>query len=332
MGGFPAARLTDPTVHGGMIVAGCLTVFIGELPAARIGDMHVCPQVIILVPHVGGPLIMGALNVIVGGVPQSRQSDMLICIGPPDSVMMGCPTVQVGMAGAAGGLGAILGAALAGLKNFVVGTQSVEIKGSPEYVKAVASDLQKFLTSPTGSKWAGAFGKTGKSITIKPIPASDTQANAFTIAKGSGAYPKADGSNGAGANSDIEFNPSLTMQYSASDGSNPTMQPHQILGHEMIHALHNAQGNNLAGNTQPAPYDNEEESQTIGVNGHDSDPITERQMAGDAGISNRPDHDSVTQMNYQDANGDWHAEQQDASGNWTDTKVPAPSGGGPPNH
>jgi uncharacterized Zn-binding protein involved in type VI secretion len=331
MGGFPAARLTDPTVHGGMINVGCLTVLIGNLPAARIGDMHVCPLVTVIVPHVGGPLVLGSLTVIVGGVPQSRQTDMLICVGPPDTVMMGEPTVLVGMAGAAGGLGAILGAALAGLKNFFSGAQTVEIKGSPAYIKTVASDVQKFLTTPTGTHWAEAFGKTGRTITIKPIPASQTQANAFTIAGGSGAYPKKDGSPGKGADSDIEFNPSLTMQYTASDGSTQTMQPSQILGHEMIHALHNGQGVNRAANTQPPPFDNEEESQTIGVNGHDADPITERKMAGDAGQSNRPDHDSVSKMTYQDSTGDWHVQQQDAGGNWTDTKVPAPAGGGPPN-
>ena len=27
------------------------------MPAARIGDMHVCPMVTVLVPHVGGPVL-----------------------------------------------------------------------------------------------------------------------------------------------------------------------------------------------------------------------------------------------------------------------------------
>src|SRR5215470_11838049 len=115
MGGFPAARITDPTAHGGMVTMGLPTVLIGGLPAARIGDIHACPMVTVLVPHVGGPFILGSFTVIVGGVPQSRVMDTLICVGPPDMLAMGAPTVLVGMAGAAGFLGLMKGLGLAGL-------------------------------------------------------------------------------------------------------------------------------------------------------------------------------------------------------------------------
>ena len=37
---FPAARLGDSTAHGGAIVLGCMTVLIGNQPAARLTDMH----------------------------------------------------------------------------------------------------------------------------------------------------------------------------------------------------------------------------------------------------------------------------------------------------
>jgi|SRR5579872_2313202 len=119
--GSPAARIGDPTVHGGTIVLGLPTVLIGGQPASRIGDMHICPLVTVLVPHVGGPLILGSFTVLTGGVPQSRVGDMLICIGPPDVVAMGCPTVLVGMAGGGLGFGAILGGLLLGVENFVSG-------------------------------------------------------------------------------------------------------------------------------------------------------------------------------------------------------------------
>jgi uncharacterized Zn-binding protein involved in type VI secretion len=112
--GFPAARLTDPTVHGGIIVApGCPTVLIGGLPAARITDMHTCPMVTVLVPHVGGPIILGSFTVLVGGMPQARQTDMLVCVGPPDMIMMGCPNVLVGMVGGGAGFSS-MGAGLSG--------------------------------------------------------------------------------------------------------------------------------------------------------------------------------------------------------------------------
>ena len=42
------------------------------MPAARIGDMHVCPLVTVLVPHVGGPVLPpGGLTVLIGGLPGS---------------------------------------------------------------------------------------------------------------------------------------------------------------------------------------------------------------------------------------------------------------------
>ncbi len=119
--GLPAARRGDPTIHGGIIVDGLPTVRIGGQLASRIGDMHLCPQVTVVVPHIGGPLILGSFTVRTGGVPQSRVGDMLICIGPPDVVAMGCPTVLVGMTGGGLGFGAILSGLMLGLENFASG-------------------------------------------------------------------------------------------------------------------------------------------------------------------------------------------------------------------
>ncbi len=65
-------------------------------PAARIGDMHVCPMVTGVVPHVGGPIALGCFTVLVGGMPAARMGDMAICVGPPDSIAMGSPTVYIG--------------------------------------------------------------------------------------------------------------------------------------------------------------------------------------------------------------------------------------------
>ena len=66
-------------------------------PAARLGDMHVCPMVTPgtpPIPHVGGP-ISGpcAPTVIIGGMLAARVSDMAVCVGPPDIIVMGSATV-----------------------------------------------------------------------------------------------------------------------------------------------------------------------------------------------------------------------------------------------
>jgi uncharacterized Zn-binding protein involved in type VI secretion len=92
----PAARMGDLTVHGGVIIIGCPTVLIGGQPAARVGDMHTCPLVTVLVPHVGGPVAMGSATVLIGGMPAARVGDVVTCVGPPDAVAMGCPTVLIG--------------------------------------------------------------------------------------------------------------------------------------------------------------------------------------------------------------------------------------------
>jgi uncharacterized Zn-binding protein involved in type VI secretion len=66
-------------------------------PAARITDMHVCPMVTGVVPHVGGPIIPPCCpTVIVGGIPQARVSDQAICVGPIDVIVKGSATVLVG--------------------------------------------------------------------------------------------------------------------------------------------------------------------------------------------------------------------------------------------
>ena len=96
LAGKPAARMGDPSVHGGSIVVGLPTVLICGQPAARMGDMHVCPVVTAGVPHVGGPIIMGSATVLIGGMPAARMTDMATCAGPPDSIAFGCPTVLIG--------------------------------------------------------------------------------------------------------------------------------------------------------------------------------------------------------------------------------------------
>ncbi|RLD08036.1 MAG: hypothetical protein DRI56_05970 [Chloroflexota bacterium] len=95
----PAARLGDPTAHGGTITLGFPTVLIGGQPAARVGDMHTCPMVtpgVPPVPHVGGPIIgPGSPTVLIGGQPAARMGDNCTCTGPPAAIVMGCPTVII---------------------------------------------------------------------------------------------------------------------------------------------------------------------------------------------------------------------------------------------
>jgi uncharacterized Zn-binding protein involved in type VI secretion len=67
------------------------------MPAARITDMHVCPMLTGPVPHVGGPILPpGGITVLIGTLPAARVGDMATCVGPPDSIVMGSTTVLIG--------------------------------------------------------------------------------------------------------------------------------------------------------------------------------------------------------------------------------------------
>ncbi len=66
------------------------------MPAARVGDMHVCPMVTGVVPHVGGPILPpGAPTVLIGGPPAAVLGTMATCAGPPDSIVKGSATVMI---------------------------------------------------------------------------------------------------------------------------------------------------------------------------------------------------------------------------------------------
>ena len=69
------------------------------MPAARVGDMHICPMVTPPVgpPHVGGPILPpGCPTVLIGGMPAARVTDMCTCVGPPDVIVKGSATVLIG--------------------------------------------------------------------------------------------------------------------------------------------------------------------------------------------------------------------------------------------
>ena len=97
---MPAARVTDqhvcpmvtpgvpPIPHeGGPIMPpGGVTVLIGGMPAARMGDMATC---------VGPPanIVKGSATVMISNMPAARLGDMTAHGG---SIVAGCPTVLIG--------------------------------------------------------------------------------------------------------------------------------------------------------------------------------------------------------------------------------------------
>ncbi len=92
---MPAAvRLGDTTNHGGTVTGpGVATVLIGGMPAAVVGDMHVCS----LPPNTHQPTVSafpsGSSTVLIGGKPAIRVGDACICGA---AAMVGLPTVIMG--------------------------------------------------------------------------------------------------------------------------------------------------------------------------------------------------------------------------------------------
>ncbi len=93
--------------------------------AARIGDMHVCPMVTGVVPHVGGPVLPpGTPTVLIGGMPAACMGDMCTCVGPPDTIIVGSATVLIG-----GKMAARMGDSTAHGGTIVLGCPTVLIGG-----------------------------------------------------------------------------------------------------------------------------------------------------------------------------------------------------------
>lgn len=90
-GGRPPAASAGDGESAGICSGGG-----GGRPQARISAMHVCPMVTGVVPHVGGLIALGYPTVLVGNMPAARIGDMVTCVGPPDSIIMGSATVVIG--------------------------------------------------------------------------------------------------------------------------------------------------------------------------------------------------------------------------------------------
>lgn len=165
--GKPAARLTDPTAHGGLIVGpGVPTVLIGKMPAATMGDNHVCPMVTPgtpPIPHVGGPITLGSTGVFIGKKPAARMGDMAVCVGPPSSIIMGCPTVLIGEAGSGSQAGSA-GAAAAAASTSV---------GSPKGISAIKIKTEEAKTQEAHQVELSFLDDAGKPVSGIPFVLKD---------------------------------------------------------------------------------------------------------------------------------------------------------------
>jgi uncharacterized Zn-binding protein involved in type VI secretion len=92
---MPAAvRVTDTTNHGGTVIGpGVATVLIGGMPAAILGDNHICSLPPNAHQPTASPFIQGSATVMIGGMPAVRVGDTCVCGA---SAVLGEPTVIIG--------------------------------------------------------------------------------------------------------------------------------------------------------------------------------------------------------------------------------------------
>lgn len=99
-----AARVMDLTTHGTpcMPGPGSTNVFIGGMPALRATlDQMVCTAPG-MGAHGGGPFVVGEPTVLINNMPAIRVGDFVAePNGGPNMIVVGCPTVMIGMPAAA---------------------------------------------------------------------------------------------------------------------------------------------------------------------------------------------------------------------------------------
>lgn len=269
-------------------------------PAARVTDMHTCPMMTPgtpPVPHVGGPILPPcAPQVLVGGLPQARITDMATCVGPPDIIAQGAATVLVQGLPAArqGDATAHGGVIVMGLPTVLIGGpafgarptsmvlrlrwgwppwewrltygDSIEIRPDPDdptfQSRALAALIRLDLTRNMHSAF-DAIEASGRRVIIenyRPGPGDDPY-NAYCTAHDiDGALDP-----NRGSDSTVTWNPDV--HGFGPPGTTPDWQQpgsDVILGHELIHATHNATGTH-GDNWQNDQVAVDEERNTVGL-------------------------------------------------------------------
>jgi uncharacterized Zn-binding protein involved in type VI secretion len=91
--GAPAAKAAEEAVKAGAAAAmgSALT------SAAGGSDIHACATPLPIPPHGPGIVITPSATVIISNFPAARQGDEILeAVGPPNKIVMGCPTVLIG--------------------------------------------------------------------------------------------------------------------------------------------------------------------------------------------------------------------------------------------
>lgn len=173
--------------------------------------------------------------------------------------------------------------------NYTVG-KNVVVKGSDDFKKKALNDIADIGSTPTGKKLLDGLDAGSRTVTVQESPV-DPRTGKRSTGFATKANP-ADAENGTGTDTTISYNTAGTKAKD-QNGKPIDIPGKEVLGHELIHSLHNSDGTNLS--SQPDPKDptgNQEESKTIGINDQKNEPISENQLLKEQGADyRRTDHD-----------------------------------------
>ncbi len=156
---------------------------------------------------------------------------------------------------------------------------NIILQGSPDFQKTVSKQLDQFLATNTGQRWANAYRQTGQAVTIQPTTVGST---AMPVSSGTLIY----------------FNPEREVWYIAGDNSIQQLHPYQSMGHELIHALHHAEGSSAYSVQVSGGMENQEEADTIGLGDRAIDSITETALLNEIDQPPRVDHLGFTSKEH----------------------------------
>jgi hypothetical protein len=230
-----------------------------HLPAARVGDFAICAG-----SQAPDVLIQGASTVLVNGLPWCAMTDVTAHGG---LISMGAGTVQIG------------GAAFSPPANFF-------FSGPPEFQNKVIRDVFLLSTLPSGRRLLDRLGQSFQPIDF--VPELDPS-NSFCAP-----HSDSDAQAGKPTGSSVMYNPDAALTVYDAQGGIIDMPPQILLGHELVHALNNAEGKQKYG-TDPDPPESqpdieEEEASAIGTGSHGSSTVSENALRHDLGIARRDNH------------------------------------------
>ncbi|MEZ4297453.1 MAG: M91 family zinc metallopeptidase [Polyangiaceae bacterium] len=270
----PLSRVTDPTTD--MLLPGAITgpggalVLAHGMPAARVLDTAACGHP----GHPPGSIQTGVADVLIHGLPATGLSDTVVCGA---TIVAGAPLVLIG------------GAAV---------TIPLNIQGSDDFVKKTQAAIATLYATPTGRQIFADIAASGHGVTIKETSDPNGYCNRDFDPLNHAETP------GAGVGSTVQWNPNHPAPGLAGQPNAAAV----ILGHELVHAHHNATGTNANGPADSYPGQSGsssrgEERKTVGCGGtivtqpdgtpgtvpdHSRDVPTENSLRRDLGLPLRP--------------------------------------------